>query len=89
MAAAMAEAGTTAVVMHDPTDPAIVTGIVTARDIVTKILAADTGAHADAAAAAGEEAAFMRAMTFDPIMAVERTASLTTVLDEMQRRKFR
>jgi len=83
----MAEAASTAVVMHDPSSRATITGIVTARDVVTKLLAASSpGVTTNTL---GREPAFLRVMTFDPVMAVEGSAGLASVLDEMQRRRFR
>lgn len=84
----MADRGVTAIIMHAPEDLTIITGIVTARDIVTKILASPEP-HPDYTSDPLAEPAFLRAMTFDPIMVDEASATVQGVLGEMQRRKFR
>jgi CBS domain containing-hemolysin-like protein len=76
--------------MHDPADRASITGIVTARDVVTKILAAESSADGyEGADGLSREPVFLRAMTFDPVMALDESAELSSILEEMQRRRFR
>lgn len=90
VANAMARQQCTAIVTHEPSDAASITGIVTARDIVTKILAAEHCADGyEGADGLSREPVFLRAMTFDPVMALHESADLSAILEEMQRRRFR
>jgi CBS domain containing-hemolysin-like protein len=86
----MARLQSTAIVLHEPGALTQITGIVTARDIVTKIIASPSPAEGYASPDGLErEPCFLRAMTFDPVMVLEETANVQLILDEMQRRRFR